>query len=230
VGESAASYVPDHAPEPARPRVATATAIPTGTGPGWILTLIPVYQLVVAMFVLLSGPQASFALVTLGLVIGVPWLAGVVLAIADHRLLRRAGMERPAHWLWALLGVPVYLVARLVATVRETGAGFGPVFTHLVLIICMAGAVIAVPGLAMELSPSTFAQEAESSVMEDARSLGATLTVDCPDTPPMLVQQSFSCTATNQDGDRYEVLVSLQRANGWIDWRVDDWGVFASLS
>jgi hypothetical protein len=41
------------------------------------------------------------------------------------------------------------------------------------------------------------------------------------------VQQSFTCTAVNADGDRFEVLVSLQRANVWIDWCVDDWGVFA---
>jgi hypothetical protein len=24
--------------------------------------------------------------------------------------------------------------------------------------------------------------------------------------------------------------VSLQRANGWIDWRVDNWGVFSMTS
>jgi len=24
------------------------------------------------------------------------------------------------------------------------------------------------------------------------------------------------------------VVVSLQRKNGWIDWRVDDWGVFST--
>jgi hypothetical protein len=213
----------------ARPSAArrTATAVPvTSTVPAWILTLIPVYMLLIGMILLLSATPASFAPVTLALMIGVPWLAGIAIAAIDHRMLVNGGMERPAHWLWAILGAPVYLVARLVATVRESGTGFGPVLTYLVLALFMAGSVIAVPGLAMELAPASFSAEAERSVTDDAQSLGAELTVDCPETPPMLVQQSFRCAATNADGDTYDVLVSLQRSNGWIDWRVDDWGVF----
>jgi len=42
----------------------------------------------------------------------------------------------------------------------------------------------------------------------------------------MLIGQSFTCVATNDSGAQYNVVVSLQRSNGWIDWRVDDWGVF----
>jgi hypothetical protein len=199
----------------------------TSTVPAWILTLIPVYMLLVGMIVLLSGTTAEFAPVTLALVLGVPWLVGIVLSAVDYRTLRNGGMEHPAHWLWSLLGAPVYLVARLVATVRESGTGFGPVLTYLVLGLVMFGSVIAVPGLAMELAPAAFSAEAERSVTDDALSFGAELTVDCPDTPPLLVQQSFSCAATNTDGDTTNVRVSLQRSNGWIDWRVDDWGIFS---
>ncbi|HWH96913.1 MAG TPA: DUF2510 domain-containing protein, partial [Pseudolysinimonas sp.] len=140
------------------------------------------------------------------------------------------GIDRPAHWAWAFLGVPVYLVARLVATVREAGTGFGPVLTYLALALFMVGSVIAVPGLAMELAPASFSAEAERSVADDAHSLGAELTIDCPETPPLLVQQSFTCIATKPDGRSFNVLVSLQRSNGWIDWRVDNWGVFAIRS
>ncbi len=213
-----------YAPGPRRTGVA---AVPmTSTVPAWILTLIPVYMLLVGMIVLLSGATAEFAPITLGLVLGVPWLAGIGIAAADRRNLTNNGMEHPAHWLWAVLGAPVYLVARLVATVREAGNGFGPVLTYLVLGLVMFGAVIAVPGLAMELAPASFSAEAERSITDDALSFGADLTVDCPDTPPLLVQQSFTCVATNDDGDTFDVLVSLQRSNGWIDWRVDNWGVF----
>lgn len=207
-------------------RVGVAHAPQTNTAPAWILTLLPVYMLLVGMIVLLGGADASFAPLTVALVVGVPWVAGVAISIADYRLLRRGGMERPAHWLWAVLGAPVYLIARLVATVRETGTGFGPVLTYLVLALVMAGAVLAVPGLAMELSPAAFSAEAERSVADDARSIGADLAIDCPETPPLLVQQSFSCTATADDGKTMQVLVSLQRSNGWIDWRVDNWGIF----
>jgi len=184
-------------------------------------------MLLVGMIVLLSGATAAIAPVTLGLVLGVPWLAGIAISAVDYRALKNGGMERPAHWLWSLLGAPVYLVARLVATVREAGTGFGPVLTYLALGLLMVGSVIAVPGLAMELAPAAFSAEAERSVTDDALSFGTELTVDCPETPPLLVQQSFTCFATNTDGDTFNVRVSLQRSNGWIDWRVDDWGVFS---
>ena len=237
--KSDANLIPDTPAEPqpepaanpyATRRSALAHAPSTSTVPSWILTLLPVYMLMVGMLVLLSGTDASVAPITLALVLGVPWVAGVVIAFIDHRMLTQRGMHRPAHWLWALLGAPVYLVARLVATVREAGNGFGPVLTYLVLALFMAGAVVAVPGLVMELAPASFSAEAERSVTEDARSLGADLVIDCPDTPPLLVQQSFSCRATNDDGQTFSVRVSLQRSNGWIAWRVDDWGVFTAGS
>jgi hypothetical protein len=219
VGEPT-SYVP------AGGTARTTAEIDTSSGPAWGLTLVPVYMLVAGMLLLLTGPDASFAPVTLGIVLGVPWLGGIALAIADGVRLRRAGMQRPASWAWALAGAPVYLVARLIATVRETGRGFGPVVTYLATGLVAIAATVAVPGLAMQLAPAVFAAEAESSVADDALALGTALTVDCPETPPMLVQQSFECTATNRGGTAYTVIVSLQRANGWIDWRVDDWGAF----
>lgn len=212
---------------PADPRRTGVAAGPvTSTVPVWILTLIPIYMLLVGLIVLLSGASASFAPITLAFVFGVPWVAGVAIALVDHRMLGRGGMVRPAHWAWAFLGAPVYLIARLVATVREAGNGFGPVLTSLGLGLVVVGAVIAVPGLVMELAPAQFAAEAERSIADDAASLGAELVVDCPDTPPLLVQQSFTCEATSADGDAFRVRVSLQRSNGWIDWRVDDWGIF----
>jgi hypothetical protein len=224
---------PDEAqPEPTRGshRVRMAHAPHTSIVPAWLLTLIPIYMLLVGMILLLSGAQAQFAQINAAVVLGVPWVAGVVLAIIDYRMLARDGMAAPAPWAWALLGAPVYLVARLVATVRETGTGFGPVLTFFTLGLFMVGAVVAVPGLVMELSPAFFSEEAERSVQADAMSFGTELRVDCPETPPLLLQQSFTCTATNTDGDSYDVLVSLQRSNGWIDWRVDNWGVFAAGS
>lgn len=207
-------------------RARLAHAPRMSTVPGWLLTLLPLYMLLVGMMVLLSGVDASFAPITAALVLGVPWLAGIVLAIIDRRTLTDRGMEAPAHWAWAILGAPVYLVARLVATVREAGTGFGPALTYLALAVFMAGAVVAVPGLVMGLLPASFSLEAERSVVADARALGMELQVDCPATPPMLVQQSFVCEATNGEGRTNDILVSLQRANGWIDWRVDSWGIF----
>jgi hypothetical protein len=235
---STATFIPDY-PTEARPetdrvhgshRSRVAHAPRMSTVPGWLLPLLPLYMLLVGMMVLLSGVDASFAPITVGLVLGVPWLAGIILAIVDRRMLFAGGMDYPAHWAWAILGAPVYLIARLVATVREAGTGFGPVLTSFTLGIFMVGAVVAVPGLAMGLLPESFSTEAERSVVADARALGMELQVDCPSTPPMLVQQSFVCEATNSEGRTNEILVSLQRANGWIDWRVDSWGIFTMSS
>ncbi|MEO8528607.1 MAG: DUF2510 domain-containing protein, partial [Pseudolysinimonas sp.] len=200
------TFVPAFSPEPAYgmsavgdtgygPRRTALSAAPsTSTVPGWILTLIPAYMLLMAMLILLSGPDASFAPFALGIVLGAPWIGGVVLAIADRRRLLTAGMISPAHWAWAFLGAPVYLIARLVATVREAGTGFGPVLTYFALVLFTIVGIVAVPGLVMELAPSTFSAEAERSVTQDASSIGAQLTIDCPETPPLLVQQSFTCT------------------------------------
>lgn len=222
----ASHYVPDAAEE-TRPRpTRTTTAVQTSSGPVWVLTLLPVYALLVGMLILLSGAAGANPLVTLGLMVAVPYIAGVVLAYADRRILISSGMDRPAHWLWSLLSAPVYLVARLIATVRETGTGFGPVLTYVVLGLFGLGAIVAVPGLAMVYSPATWSAEAEASIATDAAAIGADLTVDCPDQVPMLVNQSFTCRAADDDGRVFDVQVSLQRANGWIDWRVDDWGVF----
>jgi hypothetical protein len=235
---STTTFIPDY-PTEARTetsreqgshRARLAHAPRMSTVPGWLLPLLPLYMLLVGMMMLLSGVDASFAPITAALVLGVPWLVGIILAVIDRRTLIAHGMEAPAHWAWSLLGAPVYLIARLVATVREAGTGFGPALTFFALGVFMVGAVVAVPGLIMSLLPASFSLEAERSVVADARSLGMDLEVDCPTTPPMLVQQSFICKGTNSEGDTYDVVVSLQRANGWIDWRVDNWGIFSMTS
>jgi hypothetical protein len=102
--------------------------------------------------------------------------------------------------------------------------------TFLVLGILLLGANVAVPGLLIQLSPATFSHQAEVSIAQSASILGTTLTATCPVTPPLIPQQSFTCKAHKPGGQTYDVTVSLQRSNGWIDWRVDDWGVFSATS
>ena len=234
VSESATSFVPDPAPEPMYSgyagRVTTAIEhddVDTTTGPAWVMTLIPVYTLMVGLLMLLSGSAIKPTLLAIALLYGIPHLAGIVLAILDYRVLRDRGMDHPAHWLWSVLGAPVYLIARLTRTVRVSGQGFGPLITILVLGAVSIGAALAAPGLIIQLNPGYFSVEAQQSVRNDAAILGADLTVNCPDTPPLLMGQSFQCSATNESQEFFQVLVSLQRANGWIEWRVDNWGVWS---
>jgi hypothetical protein len=194
------------------------------------MTLLPLYMLVVGLLLLLAGGRSDQSIAVIVAMLVVTWVAGVVLAILDWRLLRAQGLERPASWAWALLGVLVYFVARLMRTVRETGTGFGPLLTFLVLGGFLLAGILAVPGLVMQLSPATFSHQAEQSVAADASIIGAQVQVDCPVVPPLLVQQTMVCHAqkTGDDAQPFDVTVSLQRLNGWIDWRVDDWGVFSA--
>lgn len=237
ISESATSFVPDHGPEPMYSgyagRVTTAIEhddVDTTTGPAWVMTLIPVYTLMVGLLMLLSGSAIKPTILALAILYGVPHIIGIVLAIMDHRILQRRGMDRPAHWLWSILGAPVYLIARLTKTVRVSGQGFGPLITILTLGAVSIGAALAAPGLVIQLNPGYFSVEAQQSVRNDAAILGADLVVNCPDTPPLLMGQSFQCSATNENQEFFQVLVSLQRANGWIEWRVDNWGIYSMTS
>jgi hypothetical protein len=253
VGESATAFVPttsnDTPPEPdwaamgmggdASGSMGTAPAADTGrrvvvdvstnTGPAWIITLIPLYMLVTSLLLLLSGAGTP-TYVSLALLFGVPYLAGFVLAFLDWRQLRESGLEQPANFAWALLGPLVYMIVRLTRTVRESGTGFGPMLTFIVLGVAMLAASVAVPGLIIQLSPDTFSQQAAVSIDQSASILGTDLVAECPPTPPLIPQQSFVCQAHKPGGATYDVTVSLQRSNGWIDWRVDDWGVFSATS
>ncbi|MEQ1737525.1 MAG: DUF2510 domain-containing protein [Rhodoglobus sp.] len=234
LSESATSFVPDHGPDPMYSgyagRVTTAVVeddIDTTTGPAWVMTLIPVYTLMVGLLMLLSGSAIKPTILALAILYGVPHIVGIVLAIMDHRILSHRGMDRPAHWFWSIFGAPVYLIARLTKTVRVSGQGFGPLITLLTLGAVSIGAALAAPGLIIQLNPGYFSVEAQQSVRNDAAILGADLVVNCPDTPPLLMGQSFQCSATNENQEFFQVLVSLQRANGWIEWRVDNWGIYS---
>ncbi len=241
VGESATSFIPanpvdsvdtveQHWPGADLARQHLVTEVPTSTGPAWILTLLPLYTLMAGLILLLAGAGQPPSSVLLTAIFGLPYVAGIVLAILDWRALRALGIQQPASWAWSFLTVLVYLVARLTRTVRESGTGFGPLLTFLVLGLSLVVANVAVPGLVIQLAPATFSHQAEVSIAQSASILGTTLDAKCPTTPPLIPQQSFVCQAHKPGGRTYDVTVSLQRSNGWINWRVDDWGVFSATS
>jgi len=241
VSESATSFIPSNPADQPWPQQqqqwqpeATAgrliTEVPTSTGPVWIMTLIPLYTLVVGLLLLLSGAAQTTSVAVLVMMFGIPYLAGIVLAYLDYRTLRRAGLDQPAPWAFAILTVGIYLIARLTRTVRESGTGFGPLFTFLTLGLALIVANVAVPGLIIQLAPASFAHQAEIEITQSGAALGIPLVATCPPTPPLIPLQSFVCQAHKPGGATYDVTVSLQRSNGWISWRVDDWGVFSATS
>ncbi|WP_255513568.1 DUF2510 domain-containing protein [Homoserinibacter sp. GY 40078] len=215
-------------PTPLTRRAALAeNALPVSTGPVWIIAMLPLILLVLAMLFLLAGDAGRDSALFAGVIVFGSYVATVILAAIDRTLLRRLGHTRTANWDWALLGAPVYLIARMAKMVRETGRGLRPFLTWTALSLVLVGAAIAVPGIVMALAPGVFSSEAEQSVAEDARILGAEMTVSCPQVPPMLIGETMSCRAVTTSKVA-QVEVSLVRQNGWIDWRVDDWGVFTT--
>lgn len=222
------SVVTDQSQQPLTRRAIMAeNGLSINTGPVWIIAMMPVIMLVLALLFLLAGEAGRDSTLFAGIILGGSYLATVILAAIDRTMLNRMGHTRTANWDWAFLGAPVYLIARMANVVRETGRGLRPFLTWSALTIVLIGAAVAVPGIVMALAPGVFSDEAEQSITEDARILGADLKVTCPDVPPMLIGDSMTCSAVTPTKVS-NVQVSLVRQNGWIDWRVDNWGVFST--
>jgi len=228
VPRSAATAVSAPAPGSERseselPRATAGPRLPSYTAPVWIIALLPLLQLVVGLLVLV-GVGAFPNVYVSAAAVAVPYLVVVAMAIVDRSMLRRSGHERPAHWAWAFLSAPVYLIARAIGLGRSGSFGVAPLLVWAALAMLQVASVLVVPGMLISVIPGVFSAQAEQSVASDASVVGATLDVHCPTPPALLIGQTFTCSATSTAGHDLSVTVSLQRANGWIDWKVDDWG------
>lgn len=198
----------------------------THNGAVWTIALIPLIQLVLSLLVLTAFGTAEASGIMAAIWIA-PYPIVVGLAMLDRHNLKKTGHEVTAHWLWALLTAPVYLIVRAVAAIRESGGGFGPVLVWFALGLLQIGAIVAVPGLLISTVPAVFADQAEQSIVSDAAVIGANIEVTCPELPPVLIGQQFECTGVRAgDQPSLDIVVSLQRVNGWIDWQVEDWGIY----
>ena len=186
----------------------------------WIIAMIPLIQLV-GILLVVSAVDVAMALPFL-LAIGVgPYIAGIPLALADQRQLMRTGHQRPAHWAWSILTSPAYLVARAIAASREHGKGLTPLLVWASLSLLQVASIIAVPGILISAMPAVFSAEVEESIEADSAIAGRELAVACPATPPVQIGGTFNCTGVlASTGEEVGIVVRLQRANGWIDWRV----------
>ena len=217
----------NRAPERERRATTTAGGSPlVSTAPAWIIAMVPLFQLVLSLLLLTALGMGSNSLVFIG-ILTLPYLIVIALAFADVRMLKRQGIERPAHWTWALLSAPVYLLARARNVIRESGHGIGPVLVWFGLGALHLASVVAIPGLLIAVLPGIFTTQLEASVESDALLIsGASMSVTCPATPPVIFGEQTICTAISSSGKNSEVAVSLERANGWIEWQVLDWGVW----
>jgi len=222
--QNAQASRPDGEPASGR-RAAAITRLPAYTAPVWIIALIPMLQLVISLLLLLGFSSGLSPLIT-GAVWLLPYFLVIGLAVVDRALLKRVGYNKPAHWAWAFLSAPVYLIARSASISRNGNLGLAPLLVWVGLGMLQLGSVLVVPGLVISALPQVFASEAENSITSDASIIGASLDVNCP-SPAVLIGQQFACQASTSDGESYDVTVSLERVNGWIDWRVDDWGIYS---
>ena len=193
----------------------------TYTAAVWIIALMPVLQ-VVAVIVVITALGLGNNLPLIVTIVVAPYLLVIGFAFYDRLLLQVWGHTRPASPWWALIA-PAYLLARAVRTFKETGKGFGPLGVFGASVTAALAGVIIVPGILIALFPAAFAGEVQASVAADASALGADLTLSCP-APPLLIGDVFTCVATKPNGDSDSISVRLQRQNGWIAWRVEDWG------
>jgi hypothetical protein len=198
---------------------------PTYTIAVWMIALIPVLQIVASVLLItVWGLGNNLPLL---LVVWVsPYLIVLGFAAYDRLALKTAGHEKPASPLWALLTAPAYLLARARRTIKETGKGFAPLVIWSGASFALVASVLVLPGILISLMPTVFSNEAEQSVAATAATLGAQLTLDCPAAPPLMVGELYTCRATKPNGDSDSIAVSLQRANGWITWQVEDWGLW----
>lgn len=186
----------------------------------WIIAMIPLIQLV-GILLVVSAVDVALAMPFLAAIAVGPYIAGIPLAIADHRQLKRMGHQHPAHWGWSVLTSPAYLVARAIAASREHGKGLTPLLVWASLSLLQVASIIAVPGILISAMPAVFSAEVEDSIEADSAIAGRKLAVSCPETPPVQIGGTFNCTGVlASTGEEVGIVVRLQRANGWIDWRV----------
>lgn len=196
----------------------------TYTGAVIVIALMPALQaILLAVMVMVLGVGQNVPLMLT--VVIAPYLVVLGFAFYDRLLLQVWGHERPASAFWALLAQPGYLIARAVATIKENGKGFAPIALFGSALVGALVTVLIVPGIVVGMLPQVFSDEVEQSVQADAAALGATLTLDCP-APPVIIGETFSCVATKPSGATDSIAVSLQRENGWVAWRVEDWGLW----
>lgn len=145
-----ASVAPDEAIRPTATRKATVSS--------WFIAAMPLFAGILSVSAVKGQEnypryvpaELEWWMLVVG-AIAVLYLVTLVLAIADQRKLDWAGYNQPAHWAWALLGAPVYLLIRTVSVKRETGRISGLLLVWLLLTAALVGAWFAADFFAPEL-------------------------------------------------------------------------------
>lgn len=130
----------------------------TSTSSGWFIAIMPLIAGILVVG-LVKGAEnypryvpidAEPWLVAAG-VVALLYLVTLLLAVADRRKLDWSGYSGTAHWAWALLSAPVYLLARTIVVKRETGRFSMLLVVWILLALGLVGSWLAIETLAPEL-------------------------------------------------------------------------------
>ncbi|MEO7545012.1 MAG: hypothetical protein ABIT21_01745 [Terrimesophilobacter sp.] len=134
------------------------TATRMATVSSWFLALMPLFAGILSVSAVKGQenypryiPEFIEWWMLVGGVIVVLYLVTLVLAATDRRKLDWAGYNQPAHWAWALLGAPVYLLVRTISVKRETGRTSILLLVWLLLTAALVGAWFAASSFMPEL-------------------------------------------------------------------------------
>lgn len=196
--------------------------VKTYTAAVWAIALMPLLQVVaLIVFVTVLGLGGNWPLIIATIVL--PYFVVIGLASYDRLELQVRGHSAPASGFWAVFTAPVYLVVRAIRTNRQSGKGIVPLVIFVQAGLLVLVGILVVPGILIAALPGPFAAEAAQSVEATALSIGGDITLACP-TPPQVIGDTFACIATKPSGETDSISIALERENGWIAWRVKDWG------
>lgn len=206
---------------PGLPAAAHHVARASRPGPwAWAVAATPFAGLAAAVILAaLTGPAfGTSACVTIGYFTG--GILAFIAALMDVRSLRAAGdpIYPGMAGLCFLLSGWAYLLARAIK--RRTGADWGVFAAGLGAAVVVLAVAIPVAGGA-KTSNEVFNQSGVQAQIAQAikAKTGDTVTVACPEDPPMNPGSSFDCIATAPDNSTAAIKVTIQDNSGDYIWQ-----------
>ena len=130
----------------------------TSTTSGWFIALMPLVAGILSIGAVKGAenypryiPEGVAWWMLVAGVLVLLYLVTLLLASADRRKLDWVGYSYPAHWAWALLTAPIYLIVRAASVKRETGRNSGLLWVWIVLAGALVGGWFATNYFAPEL-------------------------------------------------------------------------------
>lgn len=135
---------------------------PTGmrrnTVSGWFIALTPlITALLLVAVVKGSENYPKYIPIKLdwwiwaGGIAAIIYLITILFAVSDRRKLEWAGYQNPAHWAWAALTAPIYLLVRMISIKKESGRLSVLLFIWILSVLVLVGAWFAAQNFAPEL-------------------------------------------------------------------------------